>query len=121
MSTESLSIIHQTKKGGLLERMKPRKKIGRKFDKNKLRYSLLPWESIKVVVQVLEHGAVKYGDNNWKYVDNLESRYLDAAQRHLASIHLGEYKDKESGLPHWAHVVCCMMFFGWKMITKKMK
>ncbi len=34
---------------------------GIKFDKGKIRHSLLPWDAIRSVVEVMEYGAKKYG------------------------------------------------------------
>ena len=49
-------------------------------------------------------GANKYTDNGWQEVKNGRSRYLDALLRHLFKVFMGEETDKESGLPHLAHV-----------------
>lgn len=43
-------------------------KHGQKFDKNKPRMSLLPKGALNAVIRVLEFGATKYQENNWKYV-----------------------------------------------------
>jgi hypothetical protein len=83
---------------------------GRKDDTGKLRWSLLPWRHVKTVVQVLEVGAAKYGENNWTKVKDRRRRYFDAAQRHLTAWWMGEPVDKEDGLSHLAHAVCCLLF-----------
>lgn len=59
-------------------------------------------QGILGVAQVMEYGAQKYGEQNWRLVS--ANRYLDAAWRHLASSSRGSAKDEESGLPHLAHL-----------------
>jgi len=86
---------------------------GRKDDQGKLRWSLLPWDSVKDVVKVLEAGAKKYGDDNWKMVEGGRTRYFDALLRHLMAWREGERLDVETGLPHLAHAGCCVLFLLW--------
>ncbi len=86
---------------------------GRKFDGDKLRYDLVPWEPMNDVAAVLTHGAKKYAPENWKYVRGARWRYLAAAFRHLVARATGEKADPETGLPHTAHAICCLLFLGW--------
>jgi hypothetical protein len=86
---------------------------GRKDDINKDRWDLLVIEVIQDLVKVLTHGAVKYQPENWKKVPNAVERYFAALMRHLAAWRMGEVYDKDSGLPHLAHVMCCVMFISW--------
>ena len=90
---------------------------GRKFDGDKLRYSLLPWIAIKEVVKVLEFGAQKYDVDNWQLVPNGKDRYWDAAIRHLTAYKEGEKLDPESNLHHLAHAGCCVLFTLWLELT----
>ena len=83
---------------------------GLKFDASKPRWSLLPAGTVAQVVEVLEFGARKYGDNNWQKVENARTRYYDAAMRHLEAWRNGEHKDHESGAAHLAHATCCLLF-----------
>jgi len=84
---------------------------GKKYDSGKLRWSLVPWKAMRVVVRVLMYGADKYEPDNWLKVDQWERRYLNAAMRHQISILSGDgVYDKESGLHHWAHAICCLLF-----------
>lgn len=88
--------------------------IGRKFDNEKLRFSLLPIESIEEVLKVLEFGANKYDVDNWKFVDNAQERYYDAALRHqILGSASGEDEDPETGYKHTAHAICCLLFKLW--------
>lgn len=91
-------------------------KLGIKFDNGseKLRWDLLPWEEIEEVVKVLTLGAFKYADHNWKYVPENRKRYFAAAMRHLVAWFKGEKLDKESGLNHLAHAICCILFLLWR-------
>ena len=81
-----------------------------KFDKNKPRWSLLPWETLELVVQILEFGAQKYGAENWKKCED-SSRYSDALIRHWRAHCGGEYLDADSGMPHVVCMVANVLFF----------
>lgn len=89
-------------------------KPGIKYDQEKPRYDLLPAEPIDDVVKVLTVGAKKYADDNWKHVEPYEQRYYAAALRHIQAWKMGEKMDKETGLPHMAHAICCLLFIAWK-------
>ena len=84
--------------------------VGKKHDANKPRFSLIPHDALWQVVAVLEFGAKKYGVENWRGVENARQRYFDACHRHLNAWWQGESVDDESGLPHLAHAVCCLLF-----------
>jgi len=83
---------------------------GRKYDSGKPQYGLLPPLALLETVKVLTFGAQKYAPDNWRYVDNAQRRYFDAAQRHLWAWKMGETSDPESNLNHLAHALCCIMF-----------
>lgn len=89
------------------------KVLGRKYDSNKPRYSLLPENTILNVIQVLEYGAEKYEPDNWKHVPSARTRYYDAAMRHIDNWWNGSEVDEESSLPHLAHAICCLLFLLW--------
>lgn len=96
------------------EKYKSIKKIkGYKEDREKPRWDLLPFKSIKKLVDVLTLGEKKYSKDNWKYVDDANQRYFAAAMRHLTSWWEGEKKDPETNLSHLAHVGCCILFLLW--------
>lgn len=96
--------------------------IGQKHDKQKPRMSLLPKGALNAVIRVLEFGATKYQENNWKHVPDAKTRYYDAMQRHIEAWWHGEQKDTETGEHHLAHAICCGMFLWWfdDMDTKVM-
>lgn len=86
---------------------------GRKDDREKPRFDLLPWGPITEVVKVLTLGAVTYADDNWKQVPRARQRYFSAAQRHLTAWWEGELNDPQTKLSHLAHAVCCLLFLLW--------
>lgn len=81
-----------------------------KHDAGKRRWSLLPFNALRQVVDVLEFGAAKYAVDGWKTVPNARTRYYDATMRHLTEWWAGESLDPESGLHHLAHASCCVLF-----------
>lgn len=84
--------------------------VGKKNDDGKLRFDLLPPEFEEAVTEVLTYGAKKYGENNWKQVENATERYYAALRRHLNAWRQGEISDPESGLDHLAHVATNVLF-----------
>lgn len=88
----------------------PAKNVGRKDDTQKARYDLVPPESLEAIVQALTYGAGKYGDSNWRLVQNGRARYFAAMMRHSWAYFRGEKADPETGLPHLAHAGACLMF-----------
>ena len=92
--------------------------VGAKHDGGKLRYSLLPKGTITEVLKVLEFGAKKYAPDNWMKVDNAQTRYYDAALRHITAWHEGEKFDQETGVSHIAHALCCLHFLMWFELEK---
>lgn len=83
---------------------------GKKYDSGKLRWDLLPYEEVEEVVAVLTTGAIKYGDENWKYVENAKERYFAACMRHIVRWKEGEKIDKETAHSHLAHAICNLLF-----------
>lgn len=83
---------------------------GIKYDSSKIRYSLIPLDALQETVKVLEFGAKKYAPDNWKYVDDAQARYWDAAMRHIVAYKLEDKTDSETGLSHLAHAICCLLF-----------
>lgn len=86
---------------------------GVKYDQDKDRWDLVPWTEFKQVVKVLTHGATKYAPENWQKVENPRNRYFAAAQRHFTAWREGEIIDPDSGLPHLACAICCLLFLMW--------
>ena len=89
---------------------------GRKDDRQKMRPSLLPWEALPYVVQVLEYGAQRYGDGNWRSVE--PHRYEEALLRHVIEYGEGHRTDDESRLRTIAHIACNALFLLWFEVRK---
>lgn len=63
---------------------------------------------------LFELGAVmtegtKYGRHNYRVVGVRASVYYDAAMRHIMAYWEGEDTDRDSGLPHLAHAIACLV------------
>lgn len=86
---------------------------GKKHDDGKLRYDLVQFDILDEVVDILNFGAEKYGENNWKRVKDGRRRYFAATLRHLSLWRQGETWDKESGANHLAHAVCSAAMCLW--------
>jgi hypothetical protein len=84
--------------------------VGRKNDLGKSRWSVVPWDAMRVVLRVLEHGAREYGEHNWRHVVDGRRRYGDAAGRHLVAWWCGEVFDPDTGEHHLAHAIASLLF-----------
>jgi hypothetical protein len=82
-------------------------KVGKKYDENKPPLDLIPPEAIEDEAKAWGFGANKYGRYNFRS-GIAYTRLIAAALRHLFALLRGEDNDPESGLPHEAHVRCCM-------------
>lgn len=82
-----------------------------KFDEDKLDWTLLPFEALEDIVKVLEFGAKKYARDNWRNGNGLGiGRVTKSLMRHLFAYLRGEKNDPETGLSHWAHIGCNVLF-----------
>lgn len=91
---------------------------GRKDDRGKDPWTLLPWEAVREVVRVMKFGADRYGAQNWQRVENAKKRYTDAAYRHLYAYQTGDHVDADSGLHTLGHAACCVLFVLWLELKK---
>jgi hypothetical protein len=89
------------------------KERGKKDDMFKNRYELIPLYVLDDVADVLTQGALKYGADNWKILDNAKERYMGALLRHLSAYQKGDKVDKDSGKSHLAHAACNILFMLW--------
>lgn len=80
-----------------------------KFDSGKPQWELLSFIALHEVAKVMTHGATKYDAHNWRNGFRW-TRPIGAALRQIAAFMWGEDKDKDSGLSHLAHAMCCLMF-----------
>lgn len=86
-----------------------------KSDAGKVQYNLLEdgcGVALNYIAQVMSWAVeVKgYHPHSWREVPNAITRYRAALGRHRNAIARGEVLDPESGLPHWAHAACCVIF-----------
>jgi hypothetical protein len=84
--------------------------VGLKFDAGKTRMSLLPFDALRAIADVLTFGAQKYKAHSWRTIPNALERYKDAALRHWVALESGEWLDPESKLPHVGHLGCDVLF-----------
>lgn len=80
---------------------------GRKDDDGKPRLDLVLGGFAAALYEVGEvgtKGAVKYDDDNWRYVVGGRERYLNAMLRHYLHHKMGSKDDPETGLSHLAHM-----------------
>ena len=80
-----------------------------KYDDNKLRWHLMPFDALIQIQQVLDDGADKYGERNWEKGFNYQ-RLFSATMRHLLAWIRGVDNDLESGHPHLAHATANLLF-----------
>jgi len=80
-----------------------------KFDKAKLRMSLVPASLAQSCARALQYGARKYKVGNWRKTPDIES-YISAMQRHFDAWREGEEIDSESGLNHLDHMAANLAF-----------
>lgn len=85
---------------------------GDRHNAGKLRWSLVDMDALEDMVRVLEFGAKKYADHNWK--NGLPNTAIcESMMRHMQAFLRGEDTDPESGLPHTGHILCNAMFLAY--------
>lgn len=90
--------------------------VGIKYDSDKLKFDLIPPECEAMIAAVLTIGSLKYADNNWMQIEEIQKRYFNAECRHMNAKRLKEIFDPESGLPHSAHAIVSLIFVLWEDI-----
>lgn len=91
---------------------------GLRYNQGKLRWSLVDFDALEDMVKVLEFGAEKYDDHNWKKGLNT-TQVCESLMRHLTAYLRGEDKDPESGVSHIGHIQCNAMFLSYMEKFKK--
>ena len=82
-----------------------------KADAGKADWSLVPFEALEGMVQVLSFGAKKYDNWNWTTGGGfLWMRVFASCLRHMFAWSRGEDNDPESGLSHISHAQCNLLF-----------
>lgn len=90
---------------------------GLRYNDGKPRWALVDFDALEDMVKVLEFGALKYDDNNWK--KGLKTTEVcESLMRHLTAFLAGENNDSDSGLPHAGHIMCNAMFLSYMMKYK---
>ncbi len=101
--------------------MEIKKEQGLRYNKGKVKYSLIPKSAIKELASVLTYGAEKYtvrddkgniisdGSNNWRKGLTWQS-VRDSIDRHLAAFDDSQDFDDESHLLHLGHVMANVSF-----------
>ena len=77
-------------------------------DTGKPRLELLDPYAMEQAAAVLGFGATKYSPWNWTK-GIAYTRLAGSALRHIFAFLRGQDLDPESGLPHLAHGICCLM------------
>lgn len=90
---------------------------GMRFNKGKVRWSLVPQSALKPMVEVLEFGASKYAPFNWQKGLSM-NEILESMKRHLDELMEGRDHDVESTLHHIGHIQCNAMFYEWMRQNK---
>ena len=91
-----------------------------KHDSGKTDWSLVPFEALEEMANVLTFGAKKYASWNWTEGGGFSySRVLRSCLRHLFAFMRGEDLDPESGLSHIAHAQCNLLFLAYYIRDKK--
>jgi hypothetical protein len=89
---------------------------GTKADDGKLAWHLLPLVMLRGVVRTLMYGAAQYGE--WDWMNGLRAtRLLDACQRHLERVQIGDDVDAESGLLHIDHAIANLLFLRYQIVN----
>lgn len=101
---------NKTVREALSKEIKPLNKQEAKADAGKPQLTLVPRQILFDIAEVRAFGVKKYKDpDNWKKVKI--QRYRDAAFRHFMEyLDDPQGNDKESGLPHLAHLACNIAF-----------
>jgi len=89
----------------------------KRYDAGKVRWDLIPYDTLEKVAEVFTHGASKYKDENWR-AGMSYNRMYGPMFRHLSKSKRGEDLDKDSGCFHLAQVAwgcLCLMHY---QITK---
>lgn len=84
---------------------------GLRYNEGKRKWSLVDFDALSGMVEVLEFGACKYAPYNWK--KGLPTTEIcESMLRHIFAYLNGETVDPESGISHVGHIQCNAMFLG---------
>ena len=83
-----------------------------RYNSWKTRWSLVHFPSLEPLVEVLEFGAMKYAEDNWKKPMD-KKQILNSMQRHIIRLMEDEELDSESNLKHIGHIMANCMMYSW--------
>lgn len=89
-----------------------------RYNEGKREWSLVDFESLEPMVEVLEFGAKKYAPHNWKKGLST-TKILESMLRHVFELLQNKDLDEESKLPIIGHVMCNAMFYAYMVKHKK--
>ncbi|GMU26141.1 MAG: hypothetical protein AMXMBFR16_10460 [Candidatus Uhrbacteria bacterium] len=73
--------------------------------KPKVSYMLQFPRVLEAMARIMEFGAAKYEDGNWKKGGKEDQEYLDSAMRHILQRLEGKVFDDDSGCAHIGHAI----------------
>lgn len=85
---------------------------GVKYDQEKPKHDLLPYEALDEIAKVLTFGENKYAAGNWANGITYR-RLISATYRHLGQFNAGIDLDNESNLNHAAHAATNLLMLLW--------
>lgn len=68
------------------------------------------WDLLEETIKVLEFGAKKYSVDGWKKTGYKFSDATNSLYRHVVALLRGQTHDPETGLSHYGHIMCNLMF-----------
>lgn len=77
--------------------------------KPSLAYMLQFVNPMRAIARIMEFGAAKYEDGNWRKGGKPDREYLDSMMRHLTYWLHGEVYDDDSGCSHLGHAIWNML------------
>lgn len=83
---------------------------GLRYNEGKLPWHLVDFRALKSMVEVLEYGAKKYAEDQWKKGLSLKE-IRDSFIRHMIEWNSGQEIDSESGKSHIGHMMCNLLFY----------
>ncbi len=90
---------------------------GKRDNTGKVKWSLLPDNTLIPMIRVLEFGAIKYAPHNWKKGLPV-TEICESLKRHLISFMEGEDIDQESLQEHIGHIQANAMFLSYMMMYR---
>jgi hypothetical protein len=70
------------------------------------------WNALECMLDVLIFGAKKYEPNGWKKGYKI-SHCSNSLYRHIVLVSKGELVDSETGISHYGHILCNLMFMSY--------